>query len=62
MTTALEKRIRAASLLTIGGLGTELMSLMWRHPTAFVLFVGLGGFLLAAGMLLFMWSIVTKGG
>jgi hypothetical protein len=62
MTMALERRIRGAALLMIAGLVTEMASLMWRHPTAFVLFVGLGGLLLAAGMLLFMWSIVSKGG
>jgi len=41
------------------GLVIEAVSLGWRHPTAFLLFVLVGGAAMAAGILLFLYSIVS---
>ena len=60
--TAMESRLRASALLVMSGLVVEIASLTWRHPTAFVVFVGIGGLLRAVGMLSFLISIATRGG
>ena len=33
--------------------------LVWNHPLSFVAFLGLGGLLLAAGIVLYLWSLVS---
>lgn len=53
-----ERRIRTAALLEIIGLVVEVLSLRWSHPTAFLLFVGAGGLLLAAGILLYLHTAI----
>ena len=57
----LAKRIRKSSLLVLIGLVAELGSLMWHHPTAFVVFLLIGGSLMAAGMVLFVGTLLTRG-
>jgi hypothetical protein len=59
---ALEVRLRASALLVMVGIIVEIASLTWRHPTAFIVFVGVGGLFMAAGMTSFLWSIVSRGG
>jgi hypothetical protein len=59
---ALEARLRLSALLVMVGIIVEIASLTWRHPTAFIVFVGVGGLLMAAGMTSFLWSIVSRGG
>ena len=56
-----DRRLRASAVLVMLGLVVEIVSLTWRHPTAFILFVGVGGTLMAAGMLWFLYSIVSRG-
>ncbi|HLY97734.1 MAG TPA: hypothetical protein VKT33_01585 [Candidatus Angelobacter sp.] len=53
------KKLRAAGLLIIAGLLVEALSLAWNHPLSFVAFLGLGGLLLAAGILLYLWTLLT---
>jgi len=60
--TALEARLRTSAVLVMSGLVVEIASLTWRHPTAFLVFVGIGGLLMAVGMLSFLYSIATRGG
>lgn len=55
------ERLRGSALLVMLGLVVEIVSLTWRHPTAFILFVGVGGTLMATGMLWFLYSIVSRG-
>jgi hypothetical protein len=57
---ALERRIRYSAVLLIVGLLIEAFSLHWAHPTAFVVFVGLGGTCIAVGILLFLYSILSS--
>ncbi len=55
----LSKKLRIAGILIIVGLVVEGLSLLWNHPLSFVAFLGVGGILLAAGMLLYLWSLVS---
>lgn len=61
MSAALERRLRVAAVLVLLGLLVELVSLTWRHPTAFLLFALVGGALLAAGMVWFLYGVVLRG-
>lgn len=57
--TKLEKRLRLSGILIIMGLVVELVTLRWSHPTAFLFFAGLGGSLIALGILLYLLSLVS---
>jgi hypothetical protein len=57
--TKLERRLRQSGLLLASGLMVELISLLWNHPTAFFLFLGVGAVLMAAGILFYFYSLVT---
>ena len=56
---ALEKRLQVAGLLVILGLLVEASCLFWARPLAFVLFVFMGVTLLGAGLLLYLYSVVS---
>jgi hypothetical protein len=56
---ALEKRLRLAGMLLIAGLLVEGICLLWARPLAFILLVGIGGFLCAAGIIVFLFSLVS---
>jgi hypothetical protein len=59
LTAIIERRIRLASVLVVVGLLVEVASLLWKSPLAFFLFlVGACG-IAAAGILLFLVSLVT---
>jgi hypothetical protein len=53
-----ERRIRWASLLVGGGLLVQLCSLLVVHPLAFVAFLMIGCPLMAAGLVLYLVSLV----
>jgi hypothetical protein len=57
--TAVERRLRLSGILVIAGLCVEMASLRWSHPTAFLFFILLGGTLLAAGILLYLLTLVA---
>ena len=57
--TPLERRIRRSGILVAIGLAAEFISLLWNHPTAFFLFLGVGAVLMAAGVLLYFYSLVA---
>jgi uncharacterized membrane protein YczE len=57
--TKMQRRLRASSLLVLIGLLIELASLLWSHPTAFLVFVILGILFMALGILLYLYSLVT---
>lgn len=57
--TKLEQRLRRSGLLVAIGLMAELVSLLWNHPTAFFLFLGVGGVLMAAGILYYFLTLIT---
>ncbi len=53
------RRLQLSGLLVTLGLIVEAVTLFWSHPTAFLVFLGLGGLLVAAGVLLYLFSIAT---
>jgi hypothetical protein len=57
--TKIEKRIRVAGILLIAGLLVELVTLRWSHPTAFLFFLLLGGAMMALGVVIYLFSLVS---
>ena len=58
-TSVTERRIRWASFLVGSGLLVQLGSLLVVHPLAFVAFLVVGCPLVAAGILLYLFSLPT---
>ena len=56
---ALGGRLQISGLLIASGLGVGLATLFWNHPVSFFLFLVPGAVLMSAGMLLYLWSVVT---
>ncbi|MGB6198431.1 MAG: hypothetical protein WBF35_02665 [Candidatus Acidiferrales bacterium] len=54
----IQKFLRASSALIILGLLVEIVSLVWFHPLAFVLFAFVGVSLMALGILVYLASLV----
>jgi hypothetical protein len=40
----LQRKLKTAAYLLTAGLIVEGITLLWAHPTSFLLFMGLGGF------------------
>jgi len=55
----ISRRLRLSGILIIVGLVVEGLSLIWNHPLSFVAFLGLGGLLLAAGIILYLWTLAS---
>jgi hypothetical protein len=55
----IEKRICLAGILLIAGLLVELATLRWSHPTAFLFFLLLDGVLMAVGISVYLFSLVS---
>jgi len=53
------RRLRLAGLLVVLGLIVEAVTLFWSHPTAFLVFLGLGALLVGLGVLCYLFAIVT---
>ena len=58
-TINMDRRLRIAGTLIVLGLLIELGSLLWSHPLAFILFIVVGGLLMAAGILVYLYSLVS---
>ncbi len=58
-TRTIEHRIRWSGRLIVTGLVVQLLSLLWTHPLAFVGFLLIGCPLVAAGILFFLYSLVS---
>ena len=56
----LERRLRVSGTLIILGLMVEAICLLWSRPIAFVVFIGFGGTLLAAGILFYLYSLLRE--
>jgi hypothetical protein len=54
----MRKFLRVSSALIIVGLLVEIVSLVWFHPLAFVLFVFVGASLIGLGILVYLASLV----
>jgi hypothetical protein len=55
----IHRRLRLSGMLIILGLSVELLSLIRIHPLAFMGFLSVGGGLLAAGVVLYLYSLVS---
>ena len=53
-----QKLLRTACVLIILGLVVEIVSLLWIHPLAFVLFAFVGASLVGIGILVYLASLV----
>lgn len=58
-TITIERRIRWSGMLIVLGLLLQMLTLLWTHPLAFMCFLMIGCPLVAAGMLLFLYSLVS---
>jgi hypothetical protein len=55
----LPRRFKLAGLLIATGLAVEAVTLLWRHPTAFLAFTGFGVSLVAVGVLVYLYSLAA---
>jgi len=55
----LERRLQLSGVLLILGLLVQALCLTWKGPLAFLVFVGLGGLLLFAGIVVYLLSLVS---
>lgn len=55
----IERRVRLAAILICLGLAVLLLTLVRVHPLAFMAFILMGCPLVVAGILLFLYSIVS---
>jgi hypothetical protein len=55
----IERRVRLAGVLVCMGLLIQLLTLIRIHPLAFVAFILIGCPLVAAGLILYLYSIVS---
>ena len=55
----IERQLRLAGSLLILGLAIELISLLWEKPAAFILFAFAGGGLVAGGLIMYLYSLVS---
>jgi hypothetical protein len=56
--STIENRIRFAAVLTLLGLIVEAVTLNILHPLSFIAFAGVGGLLIASGVLLFLLALL----
>ena len=55
----LQRKLKTAAYLLIAGLAVEGITLIWAHPTSFLLFISLGGIFVLAGIAIYLLAIVT---
>lgn len=55
-----QRPVPLAAYLLCAGLAVQALSLGWTHPTAFLLFLFAGGLLVAAGILIFLWTFLAR--
>ena len=55
----IQSKIRWSGRLVVIGLVVQMLSLLWTHPLAFICFAVVGCPLVGAGILLFLYSLVT---
>ena len=55
----IERRIRWSGILISAGLIIQMLTLLWTHPLAFMAFLLIGCPLVGAGVLLYLYSLVS---
>jgi hypothetical protein len=59
VTDRIRRRLQISGTLIIAGLLVEAVCLLWSRPIAFVVFAAVGGLLISAGVLCFLYSLVS---
>jgi len=59
VTPTLSRRLKLSGMLVGLGLIVEALTMFWPHPTAFLVFLGVGGLLVGVGVILYLISIAT---
>lgn len=57
--TQMERQLRTSGVLIVLGLLVEALSLIRIHPLAFLGFMFIGGGLLAIGIVIYLYSLVS---
>jgi hypothetical protein len=57
-TSPFDRKLQLSGITLILGLLVEGLCLLGHGPVAFIVFAGLGGLLFAAGILLYLYSLV----
>jgi hypothetical protein len=52
------RRLRVSGGFLLAGMAVEAVSLLWSHPTSFLVFAGVGGFFLMVGLGAYLFSLV----
>jgi hypothetical protein len=60
MLSTLERRLRIAGIVLLVGLFVELFTLLGKGPISFLFFAGLCATIIAAGILLYLHSLVSR--
>ena len=55
----IERKIRWSGRLIAIGLAVQMLTLLWTHPLSFVCFLLVGCPLVGAGILLYLYSLVS---
>jgi len=58
---SISRELKIAGILLIAGLLITIVSLIWRAPLAFLLFAGVGGLPILAGIVVYLIFIVGAG-
>ena len=58
ISSKMAKRIRIAGIFLLIGMAVEVVSLLWSNPTAFLVFVTVGGFFFFLGLAAYLFSLV----
>ena len=56
----LVRRLRLAASLVTLGLAIEAVTLLWTHPTSFIVFLLPGAPLVALGVVIYLWSLASR--
>lgn len=60
MTLHIHRRLRISGFLLIGGLVIEVVTLLVFHPLTFLVSLFVGAMLIAAGIIVYLVSLVSK--
>jgi hypothetical protein len=56
----LQRRLKVAAYLLIGGLIVEAVTLYWSSPLSFILFVAVAGTLIGLGIIIYLIAIAAR--
>ena len=59
-TSRLHRKLKIAGCLIMLGLLVEATTLYWSRPLSFLGFIGIGSFLVGAGIVVYLLSIVNE--